>query len=308
MQVQDQSEAVFVRENSFLKVCEICTFEEIFQTFMLVLPQRLLDQSFVDVLWQQDGCYLLRKIMNNNSHDRHGYLSSHAFSVVVSGKQQVQSYEGAHMVIHAGEIGFLPRAMYTITDLVAEERHFEAILLFIPEARMKEFLPSDASTALSEAFAEHLWKAAVNETLHDMLDMPASLIPLHFVEQLFLLKGGARLRHLLLHRQGQLSSDMGEFMESHFDKPLTIADYAYLTGRSLSTFHREFQQRFDTSPRQWIKEKRLEKSRQLLSEHGASVTDTVYAVGYQHISNFIKAFKARYQLTPKQYVLQQRGK
>jgi AraC-like DNA-binding protein len=62
-------------------------------------------------------------------------------------------------------------------------------------------------------------------------------------------------------------------MEKNYDKPLKMEDYAYLTGRSLSTFRRDFKAYYDLTPRQWIKEKRLEKAVQLFQEKEKSVTD-----------------------------------
>ena len=48
-------------------------------------------------------------------------------------------------------------------------------------------------------------------------------------------------------------------MQKNFDKPLKIEDYAYLTGRSVSTFRRDFKASFSMTPQQWIKEQRLDK-------------------------------------------------
>ena len=39
-------------------------------------------------------------------------------------------------------------------------------------------------------------------------------------------------------------------MERNFDKPLTIEDYAYLTGRSESTFRREFKIKYGVYPQE----------------------------------------------------------
>lgn len=94
------------------------------------------------------------------------------------------------------------------------------------------------------------------------------------------------------------------FMEENFDKPLTVEDYAYLTGRSESTFRREFKERYGTSPRQWLISKRLEKAKQLLQTSNMSVTEISLEIGYENISHFIKEFKKQYGFTPKQIMLQ----
>ena len=297
---------------------------------MLLLPHRLLDLPFVDVYWKENHSYILRKTLSESTGDRHGYLSTHAFSMVSKGEQRIVGYEGQLMRIQAGEIGFLPRGMYTITDLVAGEEGFETTLFFLDESLIKQVL-SDTPNPSENQSTSGFWKTRTTPELQQFSEkliqatqsqqepflqehQPISqqvYVELQLVQLLWLMVGkqsnSSLLPHLFLSQKGQWR-DLRLFMETHYDKPLTVEDFAYLTGRSLSTFHREFRQRFDTTPRQWIREKRLEKSYQLLAEDGATVTDTVFAVGYQHVSNFIKAFKKKYHLTPKQYVLQQRGK
>ena len=92
-------------------------------------------------------------------------------------------------------------------------------------------------------------------------------------------------------------------MKANYDKPLKIEDYAYLTGRSESSFRRDFKAQFDTTPQKWLKSQRLEKALQILHEKDISVTQLAYETGYENISYFIKAFKDEYGLSPKQYAL-----
>ena len=95
-------------------------------------------------------------------------------------------------------------------------------------------------------------------------------------------------------------------MLQHFEKPLDIADYAYLTGRSISTFQRDFKSKFASSPKQWLIEKRLQKAAQLLKQTSASVTEIALKVGYDNVSHFIKAFNKKYGNSPKQYQIDSR--
>ena len=92
-------------------------------------------------------------------------------------------------------------------------------------------------------------------------------------------------------------------MKQNYDKPLKVEDYAYLTGRSESTFRRDFKQYFHTTPQQWLKEQRLENALRLLQQQEMSVTQVAYEIGYENISYFIRAFKGKGGLSPKQYML-----
>ena len=93
---------------------------------------------------------------------------------------------------------------------------------------------------------------------------------------------------------GKQKRDIELLMLEHYDKNLTIADFADLSGRSLSTFNREFKLRHNKTPKQWLIEKKIFKAKELLDE-GFSVE-----VGYHNVSHFIKAYKSIYGKTPKE--------
>ncbi|MBL4673950.1 MAG: helix-turn-helix transcriptional regulator, partial [Arenicella sp.] len=80
---------------------------------------------------------------------------------------------------------------------------------------------------------------------------------------------------------------------------LKISDYAILTGRSDSTFNRDFKRLFGTTPKKWLITKRLSKSHQLLCNTELNVTQVAIEVGYENVSHFIAAYKKTYGVTPK---------
>ena len=87
-------------------------------------------------------------------------------------------------------------------------------------------------------------------------------------------------------------------MREHFDKPLGLADYAALSGRSERSFRRDFRARFGESPKRWLVARRLERARELLRDGRLPVGDVAAAVGYASASHFIAVYKARYGETP----------
>ena len=96
-------------------------------------------------------------------------------------------------------------------------------------------------------------------------------------------------------------------MNENYLKPLSIEDYAYLTGRSVSKFYRDFKSQFKNAPKQWLIDKRLEKAYQLLSIKTQSTISGIAAeVGYENIPHFIKQFRKKYGTTPKQLLIEKR--
>ena len=75
---------------------------------------------------------------------------------------------------------------------------------------------------------------------------------------------------------------------------LTITDLAHLSGRSLSSFKRDFRATFGMSPKKWQIERRLEVAHHLLIESDSSITDISLQVGYLNTSHFVSTYKTRY--------------
>ncbi|WP_246050522.1 helix-turn-helix domain-containing protein [Leptospira langatensis] len=91
-------------------------------------------------------------------------------------------------------------------------------------------------------------------------------------------------------------------MEKNFDKRLSIEDYSILTGRSISSFQRDFKKIYGLSPKKWLTIQRMKKAKELLENGGASVTDVALSIGYENISHFIRAFQEQYEVTPGEFL------
>ncbi|MGF1695453.1 AraC family transcriptional regulator [Vibrio lamellibrachiae] len=88
-------------------------------------------------------------------------------------------------------------------------------------------------------------------------------------------------------------------MNSDLGKVMTVSDVAEEVGMSSSNFSQRFKAIMDKTPKEYLKDLKLDQAKLLLGH--SSVTDTAMAVGYDNISHFIRLFKAAFGLTPKQY-------
>ncbi len=103
--------------------------------------------------------------------------------------------------------------------------------------------------------------------------------------------------HLFNPRQASLF----EVVEAHLYSSLSIVELARLSGRSLSTFKRDFETQFSDTPANYIKEKKLKKAFKLLQSTELSVSEICYEVGFQDTSHFTKNFKQKYNQSPSEY-------
>jgi len=90
-------------------------------------------------------------------------------------------------------------------------------------------------------------------------------------------------------------------VEENIMNSLSVSQLARLSGRSRSSFRRDFIAIYNMPPSQWIRVKRLEKARELLLGTTMSVTDICYTLGFEHIAHFSKLFKSHFGFPPSDY-------
>lgn len=287
---------------------------------MIVIPQRLFGDPAAKVILRDGNVCILKKSLSQPIREREGYISNHVVSLVLSGVQQIRTFDDENIRIGAGEVLFIPRGLYYITDLLPQDGNFESLLFYFDDRLIQEFLSVSKVDAFNKTTAATHLKFSASAPLKLFTQNLVHMYEQHGIRQKqFLDLKILELLHLLnrMVPEQQFADflfrltlpkkrNIRHFMDRNYDKPLKIEDYAYLTGRSLSTFRRDFKQYFKTTPQQWIKRKRLEKAHGLLQQAEMSVTDMAFAVGYENISYFIKEFKKAYGKSPKQLMLDRR--
>jgi len=94
-----------------------------------------------------------------------------------------------------------------------------------------------------------------------------------------------------------------EVVNNHLFSDLSIDDLANLANLSLSTFNRTFQTVFNDTPANYIKTKRLERAKELLSLSSLSVSEVAFQTCFNDVAHFSRSFRAIYQCSPKEYRL-----
>ena len=92
--------------------------------------------------------------------------------------------------------------------------------------------------------------------------------------------------------------DILEFLESNYMNDISMEEIANYTGRSLSTFKRDFKKCSTLSPREWLIRRRLEAARELIRKGGRKVSDICFEVGFKNLSHFSKIYKETYGIPP----------
>ena len=279
---------------------------------MILLPQRLFGQPGITTLLRDDTAAILTKSLTASLPAREGYVSCHTISLVRQGTQILRDREGRTYTASAGQLALLPRDLYYITDLIATEGTFESVIVYLHSDAVATFsgIHRDAAKPGTDRRPQ---LATIPLPVADCLDAMAALYrdlptsdtaPLTILKQVELLQllqiNGIDIASWLLRVDAPRQQHLGTFMERHFDKPLTVEDYAYLTGRSVTSFRRAFKATYDTTPRRWLVQRRMERAEAYLRQHDWSVSRVAQAVGYENTSHFIKQFKGYAGVSPGQ--------
>ncbi len=115
-----------------------------------------------------------------------------------------------------------------------------------------------------------------------------------------------RIRGICYSNESQLDTIIAtkKFIDTNFDKDLKL-DLLSLN-QFKSKFHllRLFKRYYGQTPRQYLMDKRIEKSKEYLKE-GMPVTETCFAVGFESLGSFSKLFKTKIGKSPSQFQKEQ---
>ncbi|MBQ8958558.1 MAG: helix-turn-helix transcriptional regulator [Bacteroidales bacterium] len=196
----------------------------------------------------------------------------------------------------------------------AETGLFESQLFAINDELLKDFLTSQdvkippmteelgaQVSPMSERMVAYCWSLA--PYFNDPSQTNPGLLRLKVMELLYNVMDCSKniFRQMLQLRQ-PVKTDLHRVVEENYTSPISIDELAYLSGRSLSSFKREFQDIYGESPARWIREQRLRKAHEMLQTTSLSVADIAYSLGFENPTHFSRIFKESYGMPPSSVV------
>lgn len=115
-----------------------------------------------------------------------------------------------------------------------------------------------------------------------------------------------RIKAAVYGNQGQIDTVIGirNYIDNNYENELSLDLLSQI--RFVSKYHliRLFRRYYGLTPRQYLIDKRMEKSKKYL-EDGMSVTETCFAVGFKSLGSFSSLFKAKTGKSPLQFQKEQ---
>ncbi|HLF52625.1 AraC family transcriptional regulator [Flavobacterium sp.] len=115
---------------------------------------------------------------------------------------------------------------------------------------------------------------------------------------ILLLETNPELKNFLFDFNEPHKINLEAFMNKNYHFNVHLERFAYLTGRSLATFKRDFEKIFHTTPRRWLQQKRLKEAYYLIKEKGKMATEIYHDLGFEDLSHFSYAFKKTFGESP----------
>jgi AraC-like DNA-binding protein len=263
---------------------------------------------------------ILFKQLNESLINKAIYLSASIIVYIKTGRQIIHDNDGVSNLVDENHLIFLTKGIYTVSDFVPAQGVFNAVLFSIDDKLIDKYLSSlidgvrvGNQLPLNQVRGTYVIQAneQIRRYIHSLADVYSefgqtpALVELKLLELLHLIARqdpsyrfvrelSSRVRNNKNHRS------ITDFMEQYYSHKLNVDDYALLTGRSVSTFLRDFKRIYNTTPNKWIVDKKVEVAQGLMLTNNYSVTRAALEAGFEDVSNFIKVYKRKYGVTPKQ--------
>jgi len=240
------------------------------------------------------------------------FLAEHLLVFVVKGTKFLH-LPGRTLTVAPNSLILLKRGIHVMAEYIEEGLEFESMMVFLPAAVIRQFALKQGWRRPMEApdcpcvviSANELLDSFKTQYLHYFgKSFPGldQLLTGKLHEVLHLLLATSECDAILRFLQSAIDerpSDLEFIVRTHVLQPLTLAELAALSNRSLATFKRDFQRHYGVSPRQWINRRRLEHAQLLLRQTDQKISDIALSCGFESASHFIRIFRREYGATPQ---------
>ncbi|HTK17880.1 MAG TPA: helix-turn-helix domain-containing protein [Mucilaginibacter sp.] len=226
----------------------------------------------------------------------------------ISGETKIVQAEGTYL-FKAGDIFLIPRnQLATIINYPKDSLPHKTVVMHLSVNRLREFYgridikPKAPASQKILSFTDHpLLQSCLSSLIpyFEMRDLPENIASLKITEAISILRVIDKdIDNVLANFEEPGKIDLAGFMEKNFMFNMPMEKFGYLTGRSLTTFKRDFKKKFNTTPQKWLTQKRLELAHYRLTENHRKATDVCYEVGFENLSHFSYAFKKQFGYAP----------
>ncbi|WP_284653304.1 helix-turn-helix domain-containing protein [Flavobacterium terrisoli] len=227
----------------------------------------------------------------------------------ISGETKIIQAEASY-IFKAGDIFLIPRnQLTTVINYPKDGLPHKTVAMHLSTERLKEFYANievnKEATAIPKIriFNNHPLLQSCFTSLLPYFDIttpfPENIASLKITEAISILREiDNNIDGILANFEEPGKIDLAGFMEKNFMFNMPMEKFSYLTGRSLTTFKRDFKKAFNATPQKWLTQKRLELAHYLFAEKNKKPIEVYFEIGFENLSHFSYAFKKHFGYAP----------
>ncbi|NUY79536.1 helix-turn-helix transcriptional regulator [Flavobacterium sp. MAH-1] len=243
------------------------------------------------------------------------FVREHVFSYQISGTLTVNTGDAEH-ISREGDFRFIKRnQLLKFVKQPGEQGVFKSLSIYLDQATLKDLardlgIENPKNHVEAEKVIPLPERPLFKSFMDSLLPYVHSETPINYqlalLKQrealLILLQAHPELKDILFDFSAPGKIDLEAFMNKNFQFNVHLDRFAYLTGRSLATFKRDFERIFKMSPSKWLQQRRLQEAHYLIAEKGKAPSNVYLQTGFENLSHFSFAFKKMYGISPSRLV------
>lgn len=103
------------------------------------------------------------------------------------------------------------------------------------------------------------------------------------------------------HFQDELLEGILAYIEEKISSPISIEDLCIKFSISRSSLQIMFKDNLNTSPKKYINDLKLSRSKELIKENKYTISEIAFMLGFNSIHYFSRAFTQHYEISPSEY-------
>lgn len=227
----------------------------------------------------------------------------------ISGETRIIQCDESH-TFKTGDIFLIPRNKpATIINWPRYGQPHKTVVMLLTAKFLKEFFHGNNSTmkvgtmAGIRRYSNHPLLSSCLASLVPYFELsapfPEKLASLKMMEAVNIIRTiDPTVDSILANFEDPHKVELVSFMEKNYMFNMPLEKFSYLTGRSLTSFKRDFRKAFNTTPQKWLTQKRLELAHYQLAEMRRRPVEVCYEIGFENLSHFSYAFKKHFGYSP----------
>ncbi len=239
------------------------------------------------------------------------FVQDHAVIFVLKGKMIIN--DGSETLeFNTGDIGFISKNQLLKTQKFPQDnKPFYSISIFLPKETLYtyskehslipkgQFIGKPNFIFQKDTFLEGFF-ASITPYFENPSMLTENLATIKTNELIELLLRKTQMQNILFNFEDDFKIDIEAYMNKNFAHNISLEQFAKLTGRSLSTFKRDFQLIFKETPSKWLIRKRLDLAYFLIATQNKKPVEVYYDVGFETFAHFSRTFKTNFGINPSQ--------